>query len=137
MKLSKPMQRLLKHLAKGGEPCELCHTMSEHGGMAGTIRALCARGLVCWATHYLTAKGRQAAFELVGFKDLGLDSRHCSHNYGHALLDGPRISTRYGSAPTKMCKTCGAYRNVLRPKNPGPWCKWPAYAELEDIVGDY
>jgi hypothetical protein len=59
-KLSAAMERVLFNLLNGNRVNHHCRTMSDYGGLDGTVRALVRRGLIT-AGCELTPKGREAA----------------------------------------------------------------------------
>lgn len=67
MSLSKPKKpteaqlRVLRNLAAGRGAADHCRTMSDHGGLSGTIRSLYRRGWIAGAGGEITEAGRIAA----------------------------------------------------------------------------
>lgn len=44
--------------------------------------------------------------------------------------EGPRVPLRWGSAPTEVCRQCGAYRTMHH--GPGRWQPGPLNTEDDD-----
>lgn len=63
-RLSRPMLRVLRHLANGRPPSAHCRTQSDYGGLEGTVRALERRRLIAhYAGNWILTAAGQAAEE--------------------------------------------------------------------------
>lgn len=56
-----------------------------------------------------------------------METKTCFHD---AIELGPRVPLRYGSAPTEVCKDCGAYRTMHH--TPGRWQSGPPDTKMGD-----